>query len=428
MSKDPQGNSASGTETHPLDELIRRCKDVGFETKVDPQQSESEYIEISVPAGREKRLIYLIGDIDWRRFLAKPFERYNLLSDYYAICSYEDATIEADVRPLVSSRDMVRSRLFSRSVATASASNHDISPIILSPESREGIEITLGPASETLKSFFPYDLDDPRDAISVRLSGARVFQHDQAVSLLERVSNSVFFQIDLLTNIPLALSKERSRFRRRPVRRKLGNELQYPQAEYDKIPSSLYWYAKSAGQMPLLQFLAFYQVIEFYFPTYYQAQAHRRIRSILKDPLFRSDRDADLSRICSAIQLSRSGALGDERTQFRATLNECIAAETLTEFIAADENRKCFLSSKTKGLTDRTLKIRDAEADLRNEVADRLYDIRCKIVHTKNDTRDGEIEILLPFSKEEDQLHHDIALIEFIAQRVLIAASTPFRW
>jgi hypothetical protein len=38
--------------------------------------------------------------------------------------------------------------------------------------------------------------------------------------------------------------------------------------------------------MPLLQFLAFYQVIEFYFPTYSQAEAHRKLKAILKDPPF----------------------------------------------------------------------------------------------------------------------------------------------
>lgn len=62
-------------------------------------------------------------------------------------------------------------------------------------------------------------------------------------------------------------------------------------------------------------------------------------------------------------------------------------------------------------------------ADLRNDVADRIYDIRCKIVHTKAGVDDSSFELLLPFSKDAEQLHHDIELIRFIARSVLVAAS-----
>jgi hypothetical protein len=90
-----------------------------------------------------------------------------------------------------------------------------------------------------------------------------------------------------------------------------------------------------------------------------------------------------------------------------------------------DAERRSFLSSKAKGLTEKKLPIANPDADLRNDVADRIYDIRCKIVHTKSDSRDGEVELLLPFSKEAEQLYHDISLLEFVARQVLIAASTP---
>jgi hypothetical protein len=63
---------------------------------------------------------------------------------------------------------------------------------------------------------------------------------------------------------------------------------------------------------------------------------------------------------------------------------------------------------------------------LRNDVADRVYDIRCKIVHTKTDTRDGSVELLLPFSPEAEQLSFDIDLVQHLAQLVLVASSSPF--
>ena len=172
----------------------------------------------------------------------------------------------------------------------------------------------------------------------------------------------------------------------------------------------------------MLQFLAFYQSIESDFPTYSQAEARRRVRNILRNPSFRLDRDADVGRILIALQSTGRG-FGDERAQLRATLVECVSATGLREFLTASEERQAFFSARTKGLTDRKLPISNADADLRNDVADRLYEIRCKIVHTKSGG-DGEVELLLPFSKEAELLYQDIELVQFVAREVLVAAST----
>lgn len=59
---------------------------------------------------------------------------------------------------------------------------------------------------------------------------------------------------------------------------------------------------------------------------------------------------------------------------------------------------------------------------MRAPVADLIYDIRCKIVHTKGENYEGEVELLLPFSKEAELLFFDIQLIKYVARKVLIAA------
>ncbi|MCP4441464.1 MAG: hypothetical protein GY810_21360 [Aureispira sp.] len=64
------------------------------------------------------------------------------------------------------------------------------------------------------------------------------------------------------------------------------------------------------------------------------------------------------------------------------------------------------------------------DVDLRTPVADLIYDIRCKIVHTKGEGFDGEIDLLLPFTKAAELLYKDIELIQYVARKVLVAAST----
>ena len=243
------------------------------------------------------------------------------------------------------------------------------------------------------------------------------------------MSGSIFFQIDLLSDVPLALERERRRsLGARRARKKidLATDLEYPKTEFDEAPLSLYSYARSASGMPLLQFLAFYQVVEFYFPIYSRAEAQRRLKAILKDPTFRGDRDVDIGRLLSSIQVSRSGAYGDERSQLRAALAECIDSDSIRDFFESDPDRKDFYLAKGKASYHK-IPLANPTADLRGDVADRLYDIRCKIVHTKNDSHGGDVELLLPFSKEAEQLSYDIELAQYLAQRVLIAGSLRFQ-
>jgi len=178
--------------------------------------------------------------------------------------------------------------------------------------------------------------------------------------------------------------------------------------------------------MPLLQFLAYYQVIEFYFVSYSQEDAKRKIQSILKDPTFRLDRDADIGRLLSTFS-ARGQGFGDERSQLRACINACVDSAELRKYLTETDDRSEFFSSKQKGLTGHKLPIANKDADLRNDVADLVYDIRCKIVHTKGDAREGQVDLLLPFSKEADLLFHDIELLQYLARQVLISASSPIR-
>jgi hypothetical protein len=411
-----------------ITELETRCKNANIECEVETDKDFDEtFATIKLPEGREKRSLNFGAIKDIRKFLSIPFEKYIFLSGYSAICSYTDREIEALISPLRSlSLRAIFVSLFGRVKLGQSLVKLDKKIILSPPQDITGPEISIGFASDKLNILTQvYD-----ERLSFKLRRIEVSQHDQALSILEKISNSLFFQIDLLNNVPLCLQRESrglKEARRLSVARDVSKDLQYPADEYDKAPMSLYWYAKSAENMPLLQFLAFYQVIEFYFPVYYEVEARRKIRAILKDPTFRNERDADLARILSSIQPNRSGGLGNELSQLKASIMECVDADALRSLLTSDEAMTIFFSSKAKGLTDHKLPISNLNIDLRNDSAERMYDIRCKIVHTKSNTIDGETELLLPFSEEAEQLYYDIRLIEFIARKIIISASTPIK-
>ena len=105
---------------------------------------------------------------------------------------------------------------------------------------------------------------------------------------------------------------------------------------------------------------------------------------------------------------------------------ECIETDALPGFLSSDPERLDFYSEKAKTNPYHKIPIATPTADLRGDVAERIYNIRCKIVHTKTDGRDNDLELLLPFSKEAEQLVFDIELAQYLAQQVLIAASSQY--
>jgi hypothetical protein len=392
--------------------------------EVEMADAGEKAVRLGLPCGRDKRSLLLWNYASYERLLSIQFEQYVFLQSLDAICNYQTGTIEASIRASAFSPSrMAFTRLF-KQVGQDQLDQGEAGRLHLeSPELQ--VSVNIGEPSNELSVL----VRGPGPRMSLTIKAPGLNQHDKALDLLRRASDALFFQIDLIHEVPISLVRERrapSR-RRRTARTEPPAEVMFPTHEYDAAPISLYWYARSAVGMPLLQYLAFYQVIEYYFPTYSQADARRKIKAVLKDPAFRGDRDADLGRLLSAIHISRSGAFGDERSQLRATLLECVDPEAVRQFITADPARADALSAKSKGLSDQKIPIANPTADLRSDVGERIYEIRCKIVHTKTDAKNSEFELLLPFSKEAEQLTHDIDLVQFIAQQVLVAASTPFR-
>lgn len=400
-------------------ELLKRCKESSIDAEVIEYIDGDTYVQIQMPNGREKRPIPFASSEQIKRALDLCIEKYVFLGDYLAIADYQEKTIEAVIRPL---NGMPRSFLNRRLFGELDG-DEDKKPIILKDDIGQAT-IEISELTEVMKLLARGSFGR-NGALSVKLSGVVINQHNKSLELLRRITDSLFFQLDIQNGLTLSLVRDRRPMRRSGMRRVQSDiDLTFPRVEFDDGPISLYWYARSALGMPLLQFLAFYQVIEYYYPTYFQEDARKRIKSVLKDPAFRSDRDADIGRVLSIVSGSGRG-FGDEKSQLRATLNACLDPVSLREFFEEDVERVEFFSGKQKGLTDYKIPLASKDADLRNSVTDLIYDIRCKIVHTKGESIDGEVDLLLPFSKEAELLFYDIELMQYVARQVLISASTP---
>ncbi|MET8164164.1 hypothetical protein ABZT34_07865 [Streptomyces sp. NPDC005329] len=262
---------------------------------------------------------------------------------------------------------------------------------------------------------------------TIRISGVNVTRHDEALDLLNRVSGAVFFELDLQYGAALMLAPSSEANRARA-----GNRLQQemastvprnPRNQYPEKPLSLYWYGRSSVGIPLLEYLAYYQVLEYFFPSFSHRDTLEKLRNELLDPRFRPDDDGHLVRILNLTSGAGKG-YGSEREQLRSTVGGCVTESHIRNFIENNDALAEHFSGRQKVKSVGLLDLNAGNSDLLTAVSNRVYDIRCRIVHAKEDGGKAAVDPLLPFSKEAEALGPDIELVKFLAQKVLIAEAS----
>lgn len=256
----------------------------------------------------------------------------------------------------------------------------------------------------------------------VCITGANELTHDLARELLEETIHRISFEFDVTYGLPLRIPR---RYRRREVMpfEDSTKVPEFPRNEYAAEALHLYQYGRQGGQLPTLEFLAYYQSVEYFFSYFARARAVHDLRSTILDPAFDPSTDRDITRL-----LALAGA-GDgsqsERQQLRATIQSCVREDQLVEFLSADEVRLKALTKEKKIRGAEKLSLNNQQSDVREQFANRVYAIRCRIVHSKMDGG-GYEDVLLPTGPEAAALEHDIDMLRFVAQRVLIARATRY--
>jgi hypothetical protein len=415
-----------------------------------------------VPAGSTEYecLIYNI-DFELRELINSEFEKYNFIEGYKAIWSsankkIESEIIEADFNhasglqfDMKSTLNVLNNFLPECKKITKSSKLvkiENIELMVTNPEEIENIEfeaiedikVSIGLCSQEFAVLrgcrwleIPFEFQRiQKNRWTLKLSNINVNTHDEARKLMLKIANSLFFQIDQLTAIPITLVTDReSRIWRKAglsIKEHLERpnaKLEAPKYEYDNEAMSLYWYAKSAENMPLLQFLAYYQVIEFYFPVYTELKAKKQIKDITTDSSFDPSNDADIKKLLKVIKgLADDKTYQNESEMLKYTLKSCVIGKELKKFIVSDKERKNFFSKKNDKISENKISLNNKVEDiLLGEVASRIYDIRCQIVHSKS----AYENTLNHYSPEIKEIFYDLEIIDFIAKRVLSANKKP---
>jgi hypothetical protein len=420
-------------------ELLNKLNAVGIEIEesereIITEEGNSEIIKFDIakfPRARDFVPIKFTTRIKEKTLLNSDFEHFKFIKEYEGIWSPKFNVIECELIPV--HRNLMPRSFMMRRIAKIFGKEFVDGEEFTRYEfekSENGVTISIGSASveyailsflKDKRSRFEFALRIP----TIRIEHIEVSKHDRAKRILEKIGNSILFKIDVSSNFGFKLSEDRAIKRSILRKRKSIFEVDtaLPAYEYDKEPMSLYWYAKSARDMPLLQFLALYQILEFYFPIFSQRDAHQQIKNLIKDPRFNPNRDSNITKILTIIRLNKNQlGFGSELEQLKSTLKSCVTNQDLNEMIECDEELiEFFAGEKSKKLSIKKINISNQTSDLVSDCAERIYEIRCRVVHTK--ASDKNFELLLPSSPELKYLVYDISILEEIAKKVLVCTS-----
>ncbi|MEA5162600.1 hypothetical protein U5903_17620 [Cereibacter johrii] len=420
-------------ESSDLKALLQRAKDAGIETERREfvfQGSSVFYNYICLPNGKDKRRVMVGSSNKAEDLHSIEFERFVFLGGYDAIADLQKGEVEAAISPIGPVGPLTVARRLGLSAPPSEGEeleSEEVEDRAIKSHRADGIRLEISRGTKELRVLT--SRPGAANQLSLKLFFGEERGYDAALSALEVVSNSLFFYLDLERGVTLALRRALKKHSLNQLRRYDGNpvsNIRFPEFEYDSAPFSLYWYAKSARGMPLLQFLAYYQVAEYYFPSFAKLEAIRTAGKILKNPTFRVDRESDLAGLISAI--SGNGRVGgSEREQMKATVLEVLTMDDVERYFADNSEVAEVLERKNKLITDKAINLKRKDHDHRPDIAEMLYDIRCRIVHTKNDAGEFRSEMLLPFSSAEEQLWPYTDLMRLVAQNALIRSSSSLR-
>lgn len=433
----------SEENTSPFIRIKQRCENSKYVIEPEEINTETQRVQLRLPAGRSYKELLILNSSYAVALLKIPFENVHGIKGFRAIFSYKDKFIEAmldDNNPFGMPPDRTFNRL-SRMVGKSEESS-STRIVLSSDEDRyKDIKISIGFATDTFATIEAFCVPNWRPMgdrylqnmltqkkITLLIEGVSISTYEHTVSILETIKDAVLFQIDRLYGIQLYLSLDRNEEKpRQPRPRGTRGNLSFPKFQYEKNPMSLYWYASQAKELPLLQYLAYYQAIEYYFPIFAKQETHDIVKRMVKDPTFQSSLDANVSKLLAAIQPFIGKGYGEESKLLLTTVRSAVTNDELREFFKQDEERFNFFKLESKAIVPKEIAVDSSKADLVTDTAQRIYDIRCKIVHTKSSEMGDQFELLLPYSKEVSKLSYDIELVRFIAAKVLIAASQPMQ-
>lgn len=200
------------------------------------------------------------------------------------------------------------------------------------------------------------------------------------------------------------------------------NELDAPKRKYNKHLIN-YYIQYGSTKDPLNQFIALYHVMEYFFDIDYDKKLLESLKATLEKSGASCIKEEATREIFETLKskynIRRSGK---EIDKLNLTLKSHANINNVCESIEMNNEDliKYYKSNEvpfSKG-SRVYLKV-DNDRDIYNDLADRIYNTRLSLVHSKADDKGELEEVYIPF-KDEEALRKEIPLMKAIAEEIII--------
>lgn len=256
--------------------------------------------------------------------------------------------------------------------------------------------------------------------LTVKVAYDTVVNESVLITASDSLIRSLVYELDVRNGLIVGTdTRDLPRQARVMARRRTQRmeTIRYPRVKIDHETANLFNFASQATDNPPLAFLSYYQTLEYFIPTAVRQSAFKKIRRELQDPTFDQERDSCLLRIvATAEQL----VAVSESHQFRTLVREYVRPDRLQEFFALDWGHYFSKRGPIQGVEH--INLQNVSKDICDQVADRIYQIRNRIVHAKDDPRYEQTRVLLPRSQEAEALGPDVQLVRLLATEAISCA------
>lgn len=257
--------------------------------------------------------------------------------------------------------------------------------------------------------YLPADYIDYTIKVFLPVGGS----FDVNAGIAQATAHSMFFELDVKYGLALALIP-RKHERELGVRKAPppgAQSITFPSTSVPREVAALFSFAAEAGDNPPFAFLSYYQVLEYYLPLTSQRDALKRIRREIRDFSFNVSNDASVLRVLNTVERAK---VVSEEEALKILVRDCVRGDKLEEFFKSDNAKVHFArSGPIQGVP--AINLRATNETVSVQAAKRVYALRNRIVHAKDDPRYAETPQLLPRSAEANALGEDVRLARFLA-------------
>ena len=178
-----------------------------------------------------------------------------------------------------------------------------------------------------------------------------------------------------------------------------------------------------SSRLPELRFLAFYQVMEYFFDAVSNERLCDKISGQIKDPKFHASTEQLVHMIRTVDSFSREN---NETNKLKNVLQKFVDEKELIEFISSYERHLSDVGegkvySKIHNVFGKDITVRLEEGQCISNLASHIKETRNALVHS-SDGYEGNVRHV-PFTETTKKILLDIPLMKFLAEKVIIASS-----